>query len=82
MAKEINCLLFDVHNPRLLCIQREAKPIKNLLGLGQINVWPPTTQNHKVISVADYMCIVLPLTVSFAFPMIVQPVEIQVCQER
>ena len=31
MTKEIKSFLLDIHHPCLLCIQRETKPIKNLV---------------------------------------------------
>ena len=82
VTKEIKCFLLDIHHPCLLCIQRETKPIKNLLGLSQIKLRLPIAQNYKVIGIAHDVSIVLPLAESFALPIIVQPVEIQVRQER
>ncbi len=48
VTEEVKRLLFDVHHPRLLCIQRETESIKNPFGLAQIEVRLLTARNHKV----------------------------------
>src|ERR1051326_3637712 len=80
VTKEIKCLLLDVYYPRFLCIQREAKPIKNLLSLSQIKIRLPIAENHKVIGITNDVSIVLSLAVPFALPIIVQPMEVQISQ--
>ena len=47
MPQEIERLRFNVQYPRLLGIESQTEPVKNLLGLFQIKLWTLSAQNDE-----------------------------------
>jgi hypothetical protein len=78
VPQEVKRFLRSIQYPRLLGIESQAKPVKNLPGLFQIEIWPFFAQNDKVIGVAHEMSIVGAFAEFPSIPNLVQPVQVEV----